>query len=103
LQATNSLPEVAIPDEKLQRIAAQIRDTRANVYVVAAMCLGCQPSQVGEKIFDLLEQKHRLFKCEGNCNIWQDLSEREPDLGESSICRNCIDEMNARMNEDNDE
>ena len=100
LDQGDSLPAM-LADAQLSEVAACLRGKRMNVYFLVRSRFGIK---VGEEIFKQLEEKHRLFKCE-NCDVWLDLSEKDPDpdMGpETEMCTECVNDMRESNLEDED-
>jgi hypothetical protein len=78
--------------DQIKWLADKLRGTTQNVYtLVRAHFNGLE---VGDGIFDRLRKEAGLFKCEYDCNEWQDVKEEEcPEIPD--CCLTCADAMNA--------
>jgi hypothetical protein len=64
---------------------------------------GTSGGGIGERIFDLLQEKANTFKCE-NCDDWMDLSHKAKGMGEDTLfCNPCVDEMDGKDPQHEDE
>jgi hypothetical protein len=94
--------EIAVTDEQLSQIADRLIGSTLNVYHVAK---GITGHDVGEEIFAMLREKHKMFKCEQCCE-WMYLEHRDPSLGDGTdidYCTSCMDDMNGQCDDPEDE
>lgn len=86
---------------QLEALARYLKDHGGNVY--QAMKGFNIDGGIGERIFDLLQEKANTFKCE-NCDDWMDLSHKAKGMGEDTLfCNPCVDEMDGKDPQHEDE
>jgi hypothetical protein len=78
----------SLTQEQIKELGNKLYDTTQNVYRVAERVFGVE---VGDEIFDQLQEHAELQKCE-ECNFWKGCGQMEPDF--ISTCCECAAEMN---------
>jgi hypothetical protein len=95
-------PESLITAAQLESIATVLKTSpSSNVFRVAERFVDTAVvKQLGDKLFELLEEKHDLFHCE-TCSRWMALSEKSEH--DPEVCDSCECDRRALEDEENSE